>query len=98
MDSNPIAVLLIMLLLLWLFLWIYVYENAQGGKCFGFSECEPSSSCWEFACVCVCVCVCVLGVAPTKFSKSGQEIEKISIFRGGLVGKRGLVFFRRSFI
>ena len=32
---------------------------------------------------------------PTKFSKTaGGELEKISIFRGALLGKRGMTFFR----
>ena len=31
----------------------------------------------------------------TKFSKRGRGLGKISIFRGGLLGKRRVTFFRR---
>ena len=34
------------------------------------------------------------GKPPTKFSKNMGELDSISIFRGRLLGKRGLVFFR----
>ena len=31
---------------------------------------------------------------PTKFSKRGGALDRISTFRGGLLGKRGVTFFR----
>ena len=31
---------------------------------------------------------------PTRFSKSKGRVDRISIFRGGLLGKRGVIFFR----